>query len=252
VSLLSLQGVSKRYRRGRREYVALIDVSLSIERGELVAVLGLRRSGRSTLLRIVAGLELPDDGVVRFEGEDLSLVRDVLGRRIAYCHTSFSASEGYRVVEHLAAGPLARHATPLQARREAEAALARVGASDCARMEPYELDGAESVRVAIARALTAAPSLLVIDEPTSCIDVLQRDPILDLLRSIADEGVAVLMSTGDATCLAGVDRAFSLDEGELRLDEDESDASDEPYQADIVPLRRQSQRVRVDPEAHAR
>jgi len=244
VSLLSLEGVGKRYCRGRREYVALNDVSLSIESGELVAVLGTRRSGRSTLLRIVAGLERPDVGVVRFEGGDMSLARGVLGRRIAYCHTSFSAREGHGVVEHVATGLLARRATPLQARREAEEALARVGASDCVRMEPYELDGAETVRVAIARALTAAPSLLVVDEPTNGVDALQRDPILALLRSIANEGVAVLMSTGDATCLAGVDLAFSLDEGELR-------GATVPSRADVVPLRRAAKRARVDPEAHA-
>ena len=90
MSLLSIENVSKRYRRGPREYVALQGVSLAIERGEEVVVLGTRKSGRSTLLRIAAGLERPDGGTVSFEGNALSAARNVVGRRITYGHTSFS------------------------------------------------------------------------------------------------------------------------------------------------------------------
>lgn len=216
MNLLSMRSVGKRYRRGRRECVALKDVSLSVERGELVGVLGTRKSGRSTLLRIAAGLERPDHGVVCFEGEDLSTAENVIGRRIAYCRTSFSELEGARILDHVEAGLLAQRVAPLSARRAAERTLARAGVADCARMEPCELDGAERVRVAIARALMSSPALLVIDEPTAAAGLLQSDPILHLLRLVADEGTTVLMSTGDATCLSGADRAMSLDEGELR------------------------------------
>jgi ABC-type ATPase involved in cell division len=242
MSLLSIESVGKRYRRGRRDYVALKDVSLSIEHGELVGVLGTRKSGRSTLLRIAAGLERPDHGTVRFEGVDLSTAGNVIGRRVAYCRTSFSELEGDRVLDHVAAGLLAQHFAPLPARRAAERALAQTGVSDCARMKPYELDGAECVRVAIARALISSPTMLVIDEPTVAVGLLQSDPILRLLRSIANEGVAVLMSTGDAMCLSGVDRAMSLDEGELR---GEAQASE----AEVVPLRVAARRVGAEPGA---
>lgn len=244
MSLLSIESVGKRYRRGRREYVALKDVSLSVEHGEFVGVLGTRKSGRSTLLRLAAGLERPDHGTVRFEGVDLSTAGNVIGRRIAYCRTSFSELEGDRVLDHVAAGLLAQHFAPLLARRAAEHALARTGVADCARMQPYELDGAECVRVAIARALISSPTMLVIDEPTAAVGLLHSDPILRLLRSIADEGVAVLMSTGDATCLSGVDRAMSLDEGELR-------GEVQPSEADVVPLRVAARRVGAEPEADA-
>lgn len=244
MSLLSIEKVGKRYRRGRREYVALKDVSLAVEHGELVGVLGTRKSGRSTLLRIAAGLERPDQGTVRFEGVDLSSAGNVIGRRIAYCRTSFSELEGERVLDHVAAGLLAQHVAALPARRAAERVLARTGVSDCARMEPYELDGGECVRVAIARALISSPTMLVIDEPTVAVGLLQSDPILRLLRSIADEGVAVLMSTGDATCLSGVDRAMSLDEGELR-------GEVQPSEADVVPLRVAAPRAGAEPQADA-
>jgi putative ABC transport system ATP-binding protein len=242
MSLLSIESVGKRYRRGRREYIALKDVTMSIEHGEMVGVLGTRKSGRSTLLRIVAGLEHPDHGTVRFEGADLSSAGNIIGRRIAFCRTSFSELEGDRVLDHVAAGLLAQHVASLGARQAAERVLARTGAADCARMKPYELDGGETMRVAIARALVTSPTLLVVDEPTATVGLLQSDPVLRLLRSIADEGVAVLMSTGDATCLSGVDRAMSLDEGELR-------GEAQPTEADVVPLRAVLRRTGAEPEA---
>jgi ABC-type ATPase involved in cell division len=224
-----MHGVCKRYRRGRREYVALRDVSLSVEHGELVCVLETRKSGRSTLLRIAAGLERPDDGTVQIEDIDLASAKNVIGRRIAYCHTSFSELEGERVLDHVATGMLAHGCALPMARRAAERLLSRMGVAECAHLRPYELDGAERMRVGIARALVASPALLIVDEPTATAGLLQSDPILHLLRAIADEGVAVLMSTGDAMCLSGVDRAMSLDEGELR-------GELQPSQADVIPL----------------
>jgi ABC-type sugar transport system ATPase subunit len=232
MSLLSIEDATKRYRRGRLERVAIRNVSLDIEPGELVAVWGARRSGRSTLLRVAAGIESPEEGTVKFEGRDLARCRNsVLGRRIGYCQTSFPSADAGLVVEHIAAGLLARRTSPTQARRRAHEMLVRVGAERCGQLECHELDGAEVAAVAIATALVTAPALLVIDEPTTGVDLLERDPLLALLRSIANEGTAVLMSTGEAQGLSGVDRALSIDNGELRGDA-------RPAPAHVVPLRR--------------
>jgi ABC-type multidrug transport system ATPase subunit len=232
MSLLSIEHVTKRYRRGRLERVAVRDISLEIEPGELVAVWGARFSGRSTLLRIAAGIEPPEEGTVRFEGQDLASARNkLLGRRIGYCQSGFSAGSGGLVVEHVASGLLAQRESPKQAWRRGQEMLIQVGAESCARLECHELDGAELVRVAIASALVTKPALIVIDEPTSGVDLLQRDPLLKLLRTIADAGTAVLMSTGDAQGLSGVDRALTIDNGELQREP-------EPVQAHVVPLRR--------------
>lgn len=232
MSLLSIEHATRRYRHGRLERVAIKDVTLEIEPGELVAVWGARRSGRSTLLRVAAGIELPEEGIVRFEGRDLARCRDgVLGRRIGYCQMCFLPAEGGPVVEHIAAGLLAQRTSPTHARRRAQEMLVRVGAAECARLQCHELDGAEAASVAIASALVTSPALLVIDEPTNGVDLLERDSLLTLLRSIASEGTAVLMSTGEAQGLSGVDRALLIDNGELRGDP-------RPRQADVVPLRR--------------
>ena len=230
MSLLRIEHVTKRYRRGRLERVAVRDASLDIEPGELVAVWGARFSGRSTLLRLAAGIESPEEGSVSFEGHDLARSRNrVLGRRIGYCHTSVSSVQRCPVVEHVAAGLLAQRVAPKQARRRGQEILVRVGAEHCAWLECHELDGAEVARVAIAAALVTAPALLVFDEPTSGVDELARDPLLGLLRSIANDGTAVLMSAGDAQVLSGVDRAYTIDNGELQL---------QSAPAHVVPLRR--------------
>jgi putative ABC transport system ATP-binding protein len=97
------------------------------------------------------------------------------------------------------------------------------------------------VRAALARALVAAPSLLVIDDPTTGVSSLHGDGVLRLLRSIAHEGTAVLMSTDDATCISGADRAFALDDGQLRVD------VEAPY-ADVVPLH--PRKLELEPDAH--
>jgi ABC-type ATPase involved in cell division len=239
VSVLSLEEVSKRYRLRRREHVALRGVCLSVERGELVAVLGTRKSGRSTLLRIAAGLERPDEGAVLFRGTPLSATRDVVGRQISYCHAAFSPMEGERVVDHVAAALLARRVSSTRARRDAEGVLERASVVHCAPMHPCELDGVESVRVAIARGLVASPSMLVIDDPTSRVGLHQSAGVVRLLRSIADEGVAVLMSTDDATSISGADRVLHLNRGVL-------DGEAQSSQAEVVPLHPRDPRIESD------
>jgi len=241
VSLLSIENVSKRYSRGRREYRALDNVSLAIESGELVVVLGPRKSGRSTLLRIAAGLERADEGVVRFEDAPLPRTREVVGRQISYCHTLFSPMEGERARHHVAATLLAQGVSSARAGRLALEALARAGVEECARMRPDELNAVESVRVAIARALIAAPSMLVIDDPTGRVDSLHGDEILRLLRSLVHDGIAVLMSTDDATRISGADRVVSLDGGRIR-------AEVKGAYADVLPLR--PRKHELQPDAH--
>jgi ABC-type sugar transport system ATPase subunit len=232
MSLLALEAVSKRYGRPTRERVVLRDVSLEVEAGELVVVWGLKGSGRSTLLRVAAGIEPVESGTVRFQGRDLADDgEELLGGGVGYCERTFRCAEGQGVLEQVTVGLLARGVPPRQARTRARRALARVDAEQAAAQRLGALDTGESVRVAIARTLALEPALLVIDEPTSGVDLLERDGILALLRSLADEGIAVLASAGESTGLQGADRALVIGEGELR-------GTPPAELATVVPLRR--------------
>lgn len=233
MSLLALEQVGKHYGSGAQSRIALRDVSFEIEPGQLVAVWGRRRSGRSTLLRVAAGLERPDTGFVRLDGRDLYAPATRGLDDISYCRTSFRPSEGQLILDQLLLGQMSRGVKAATARSRASEALRRVGAEGLVAFRPADLDAAERVRVAIARALVREPRLLVIDEPAIGVDLLARDGIFSLLRSLANEGVAVLTSTADAAGLANADRALALSEGELN-------GSAVPDTAAVIPLRRAS------------
>jgi ABC-type lipoprotein export system ATPase subunit len=216
VSLLELQRVSKRYCEGELEHLVLREVSLQMDAGELAMVWGRRGSGRSTLLRIAAGIEAPDDGIARFDGSDLaSHGDDVLGDGIGYCQ-KLTGTGSQPVLELVMMPLLAAGIGAGLARSRAREALERVGASGCAMLRGSTLDTSELVRVALARVLAHEPRLVVIDDPIQGVDLLERDGVLALLRSLTADGVAVLASTTDATGLSGADRVLTLMEGELR------------------------------------
>ena len=231
MTLLAFERVSKRHGRGTREWVVLSDVSFELCEGELAAIWGRRGSGRSTLLRLATGLESPNSGVVRFAGRDLAGRRgEALGEGIGFCRPSVRGEDGNVVSESLIVGQLARGVSLRDARTRTFAALERASAHGCAACRTPDLDTGEAVRVAIARALTLRPRLLVLDEPTKGVDPIERDEILRLLRSLADEGLAILTCIGETTAFAGADRALSLSEGELR-------GRLTPELAPVIPLR---------------
>jgi ABC-type lipoprotein export system ATPase subunit len=216
MSLLELESVAKRYREAQLERVALRDVSFQLDSGELAMVWGRRGSGRSTLLRIAAGIEAPDEGVVRFDGRDLAdRGDDVLGSGIGYCH-KLLGSGSQPALEVVMVPLLAAGVSASRARSRAREALERVGASACATLCSSALDTAEAVRLALARVLAHEPRLVVLDDPIQGVDLLERDGILALLRSLTGDGVAVLAGTTEATGLSGADRVLTLMEGELR------------------------------------
>jgi len=232
MSLLQLERATKRFTSGQRETLALRDVSLAVGAGECVAVHGPRRSGRTTLLRVAAGILPPDAGVVRFDGRDLAdCSPGPLGVEIGVCSPLFDPAHGGSVADHVAVALLARGVGRTRAGQRAEEALARAGARACAALDPRELHLDERTRAGIARALVTGPRLLLLDEPTNGVDVLERDGILQLLRSLADDGMAVLMTVGEP--VAGADRTLLLDGGRLCADA-------EPEPAGVVALRPQS------------
>jgi ABC-type sugar transport system ATPase subunit len=217
MSLLEIRAVGKSHVRRSRRIQVLRDVSLEVDVGELVAVWGARRSGRSTLLAVAAGIEPPDRGAVLFEGKDLTTRgATALGDGIGYCRQGIGGASGRRVIDSVRAGLLARGVPVPLAHARAHEALHRVGVERFNDLVVGDLDAAEAVRVSIAGALVFGPRVLVIDEPTKGVDLLERDEIVLLLRSLADEGIAILVSDGDGSGLSDADRALTLTGGELR------------------------------------
>lgn len=231
--LLSLRNVTKRYPRGRRgaERVALRDVSLDLSQGDCVAVWGPRRSGRTTLLEVCAGIEAPTEGEILLDGRSVSAASALgLPGGIGYAHRQFSRMYGV-VVEQVSMPLLRRAVSPAAAQASAAAALERVGAADCAELMPDELEPAELERVTIARAIVAQPRVLLIDAPTSGLRASERDRLVELLGSLARRDLtAVLMTIDELPGFGCVDRVLSIHDGELR-----GDAVREP--ARVVPLR---------------
>jgi putative ABC transport system ATP-binding protein len=223
VGLLQFEGVSKRYSAGSREVVAVDGVDLSVEAGELVALVGKSGSGKSTLLHLAGGLDLADAGVVRFDGRDvggLSLGdRSRMRRReIGFVFQFFHLIPTLTVRENVEL-PLLLDGAKVDGR--ATELLERVGIGARADHLPGELSGGELQRAAIARALVAHPTLLLADEPTGNLDSANGEEVLTLLEEeVRKEGTALLMVTHDLDAARRADRVHRLADGQLtQLDE---------------------------------
>ncbi|MBB4660802.1 ATP-binding cassette domain-containing protein [Conexibacter arvalis] len=224
-ALLSLEGVTVRYAPELRNALTVLSsVDLQIGPRETVGVLGLERSGKSTLLRVLAGALPPDAGVVRCEGRDLyavpereraELVRSTIGFADP---ASLAASGRYeRVVDLVALGLLSGGRSMREAEIAARRALSAAGASSCAEHHPVELTRAERVRVAVARALARQPRVLLVDEPAALPQPEEVDAITRLLRRLARERqIALVVASQDPAVVRGADRVVHVTDGALR------------------------------------
>ncbi|HEY8304727.1 MAG TPA: ATP-binding cassette domain-containing protein [Solirubrobacteraceae bacterium] len=217
---LSLELVSKSYWRGPHETLVLSDISLSVYAGECVAVWGQRGSGKTTLLKVAAGLEAPESGVVSFKGDDLrgmskaELVR-LLREEIGWARRAGPESDELEMLDYVAL-PLLKQHNMRRARRRSAGALARVGVAECGKARWDDLTDGERTLVSIAHAMVRKPSLLVVDDPTANLDVLQREEVMGLLRSTAErDWLGVLITVPDMPSMVHAHRIGSLSEGRL-------------------------------------
>jgi ABC-type methionine transport system ATPase subunit len=222
VALISLEGVSKRYRRWGREVVVLDNVRLEVDPGDFVGLWGTRRAGKSTLLRLAAGIELADAGVVRFDGRDLahmsSRERAQLWRRdVGFVAAERRAGPAEQVVAYVAM-PLVSDGWDLG---EAAAAGRRVLdwlAPGCGHAATYELSPGELTLVGLARALVRQPRLLLVDEPAITQSPSERDRICDVLRSVGRQPeLTVIVASEDLGPLRAAGRMMSIGEGRVLL-----------------------------------
>jgi ABC-type lipoprotein export system ATPase subunit len=218
MGLLRLDGVSKRFRRGREDVVALDGVELELGAGEFVSLVGPSGSGKSTLLHLAGGIDQPDDGHVRFDGRDLGRLsvgeRARLRRReIGFVFQFFHLIPTLTVAENVGLPLL------LDGRRSdgvVADTIAQVGLKDRARHLPGELSGGEMQRAAIARALVARPRLLLADEPTGNLDSATGKEVLDVLvTEVVEVGAALLMATHDERAAQRAGRVMALRDGRV-------------------------------------
>jgi lipoprotein-releasing system ATP-binding protein len=224
--LLCFLNVSKRYPDGDREIVVLDRVSMEIEAGALVGVRGARRSGKSTLLRLAAGIALPDAGTIRFAGRDIAQMPGsergrLLRSEIAFVSAAdWRASPGESVVDHVATSLGSAGLTMREARRRAMRVLDLVELAVGAAEPTTSLSVTERARVMLARALAREPRMLVLDEPGMLPSLGERDRFYALLRGAASErNVTLLMASEEMGALQGVGLLISIADGELNSSE---------------------------------
>lgn len=217
---LEIAGVAKHYGQGDGLVRALDGVSLRVDHGEMVAIMGTSGSGKSTLLTIAGGLTKPTEGTVRVDGMELTGARPgqlaaARRERIGFVFQDFNLISALTVIENVTL-PLDLAGVPArQARKQARAALRAVGMVDRVRSFPDELSGGQRQRVAIARAVVGSRKLLLADEPTGALDSVTGDQVLALLRDRADAGAAVVLVTHDARHAAWADRIVYLADGRI-------------------------------------
>jgi putative ABC transport system ATP-binding protein len=222
--IVRIRDLVKEYRRGAEVVRVLDGLSLDIERGDYVALMGPSGSGKSTLLNLIGGLDHPTSGMLEVDGLRVDELSDAALARWRGEHVGF-VFQMYNLLPVLTAErnvelPLLLRDLSREERRERVAAALRlVGLADRARHRPRELSGGQEQRVGIARAIVTDPTLLLCDEPTGDLDRRSGDEILDLLQALNREyGTTIIMVTHDPHAAERSHRTVHLEKGMLRED----------------------------------
>ena len=238
--MIELTDISKVYRMGSIEVPALGDVSLTVQRGEMLSIMGPSGSGKSTLMNILGCLDVPTSGRYLLDGEDVGRLSDdrladIRNRKIGFVFQT------YNLLPRLTA--LANVELPLvygngrSRKRQAMEALERVGLGDRVRHRPTELSGGQQQRVGIARALVRNPAILLADEPTGNLDSRSSEEIIDILSGLNRDGITVLIVTHERDIADRTRRVVEMRDG--RVVSDQSLEPDEsawaPHPGDETP-----------------
>ncbi|MCA9782702.1 MAG: ABC transporter ATP-binding protein [Candidatus Delongbacteria bacterium] len=222
--LIRLEGLTRVYAQGGLSVTALAGVSLVIQRGEYVAIMGPSGSGKSTLMNLIGLMDRPSAGSYRLNGievgalgsdEELSRIR---GREIGFVFQNFNLLARQTAIENVELPLVYQGVSALERRERARRALERVGLSDREDHRPSELSGGQRQRVAVARALVTDPSLLLADEPTGNLDSRTGEDILALFRELHAQGNTLMVVTHDPTIASRAQRVIHLLDGHVERD----------------------------------
>ncbi|MDE0197989.1 MAG: ABC transporter ATP-binding protein [Caldilineaceae bacterium] len=229
-TLIDMQDISKIYQMGETKVHALNGVSLSIEEGEYVAIVGTSGSGKSTLMNIIGLLDSPTEGVFAVRGQRASgltgrQMADLRNREIGFVFQQFNLlarTPAWRQVElPLFYANVGRSAS----RQRALEALAQVDLAERADHKPDELSGGQQQRVAIARALVNRPSLLLADEPTGALDTRTGEEVMALFEKLHEEGLTLVIITHDQEVAERARRVITMRDGVIVSDSDRAAAA---------------------------
>src|SRR5687768_2046901 len=218
--LITLDRVSRVYRMGPVEIPALADVSLQIQTGEFVAIVGPSGSGKSTIMNILGCLDRPTHGTYQLAGapvaelDDDSLAR-LRSRTIGFVFQSYNLLPRTSALENVATPLLYQGVRRTERLRRARATLERLGLGDRAEHEPSELSGGQQQRVAVARALVTEPALILADEPTGNLDSHAGAEVTALLRELHRSGRTIVLITHDPEVASSADRQIHLLDGRV-------------------------------------
>ncbi len=227
MSLITLKDICKTYYMGDISLPVLKGVSLSIGRGEMVALTGVSGSGKSTLMNILGCLDRPTGGEYWLDGTEISKLdndgrADIRNKKIGFVFQNFNLLARTTALENviMPLGYTAAHLSQKQMIEAGKAMLERVGLADRMDHEPSRLSGGQQQRVAIARALVNKPQILFADEPTGNLDTRMSDEIMRLFREINEkEGVTIVLVTHEMDVAMSAKRIIKLVDGEIATDE---------------------------------
>ncbi len=222
--MIEISDLRKLYVMGDEQVAALAGVTLSIGRGENVAVIGPSGSGKSSLMNILGGLDRPSSGVYRFEGEDVGAFSDdelaeFRRRRIGFVFQSFQLLPRLTALQNVELPMIYAGLAPRERRDRAAEMLERVGLGSRIGHRPTQLSGGQQQRVAIARSLANSPDLLLADEPTGALDTQTGQDVLALFKQLNKDGLSLILVTHDHDVAASTDRRISFRDGLVVSDE---------------------------------
>jgi len=230
--LLELEHVYKTYNTDQLDVPALRDVSLSVEKGDYLAIMGPSGSGKSTLMNLIGCLDRPTSGAYRLDGTDLlglsdNALSEIRCHKIGFVFQSFQLLPGETALQNVML-PLSFAGVRRSERADiARRALERVGLGDRVDFLPSQLSGGQKQRVAIARALVNDPEILLADEPTGALDQKSGAAVMDLFEKLNAEGVTVIVITHDANVSKRARKVLHIVDGEILEHRQEQPAAPE-------------------------